>query len=191
MDVILIESVTGLGRPGDEVAVRPGFANNFLFPQRKAVPVSAEARRAIPRLKVKAEEEERALVASMKELAAKLDGFEVELRARATEEGHLFGSVTDKDVQTALEAAGWAQLPARAVRLEQHLKESGTHEVELHLYADIATTVKVVVVPVDVDGNPIELVTAEGGEGAPAREGEAAAEGEAAPEAPDEARASS
>lgn len=185
MDVILIESVSGLGRPGDHVAVRPGFANNFLFPKRKAVPVSADALRAIPKLRVKAEEEERALIASMKDLAHKLSGFGVEVKARATEEGHLFGSVTDKDVQSALEAAGW-QIPHRAVRLDGHLKEAGTHEVEVHLYADIETTVQVVIVPVDGEGGVIDLSAA-------AAEDEQAGTAPAADEAPapDEASAAS
>ena len=85
VDLILLESVSGLGRPGDKVKVRPGYARNYLLPQRKASPVNPDVLRNLDKLKAKAEEEERAMVSSMTELAGKLQGFEVELSARATE----------------------------------------------------------------------------------------------------------
>ncbi len=157
VDLILLESVTGLGRPGDKVRVRPGYARNFLLPQHKAAPVNADVLRNLTKLKAKADEEERAMVSSMTELAAKLSGCEVEILARATEEGHLFGSVTEKDIQDALTAQGW-ELPVRCVRLELHVKEAGASEAIVHLYGTIETAVKVNVVPVDAEGNVIEVV---------------------------------
>jgi len=173
VDLILLESVTGLGRPGDKVRVRPGYASNFLLPQRKASPVNADVMRNLDKLKAKAEEEERAMVGSMTELAGKLAGAEVEIQARATEEGHLFGSVTEKDIQDALEAAGW-ELPVRCVRLELHVKEAGSSEAVVHLYGTIEATVKVNVVPVDAEGNVIDVVAETSEAAAP----EAAADGE-------------
>ena len=157
MELILLQSVEGLGHPGDQVKVRDGYARNFLLPHGKAVPVSPNALRGLTKLKKKAEEEEKALLSTMEQLAAKIAGTVVQITARATEEGHLFGSVTERDVHHALTAAGW-QLPARAVRLAAHLKEAGTTDVELHLHGAIMTTVKVEVVPVDAEGNTIEVV---------------------------------
>jgi len=156
MELILLESVEGLGRPGDQVKVKAGYARNFLLPAGMAVPLSADALRGIDKLKEKADAEERAMLSSMEEMAQKIAGSEVEISARATNEGHLFGSVTDKDVHAAFTAAGW-ELPVRAVRLPTHIKESGPADVTLHLYGEITAEVKVVVVPVDVEGNPIEL----------------------------------
>jgi large subunit ribosomal protein L9 len=172
MELILLESVEGLGRPGDQVKVRAGYARNFLLPKGKAVPITAEAVRSLDKLKAKAEAEERAMISSMEELSGKIQGARVEIAARATEEGHLFGSVTERDIHGALIGAGW-DLPLRAVRLPAHLKEAGEHEVELHLYGEITTTVTVLVIPVDVHGNTIELASEEEGE-----EQAAAAEGE-------------
>ncbi|MHC4844942.1 MAG: 50S ribosomal protein L9 [Planctomycetota bacterium] len=179
MELILLESVEGLGRPGDQVKVKPGYARNFLLPTGMAVPLSADALRGIDKLKEKADAEERAMLSSMEQLAQKIAGAEVEISARATNEGHLFGSVTDKDVHSAFAAAGW-QLPARAVRLPTHIKESGPADVTLHLYGEITAEVKIEVVPVDAEGVRIEL---EAGEDTPAEgdaEGEeGAAEGDA------------
>jgi len=180
VELILLQSVEGLGRPGDQVKVRAGYARNYLLPTGKAVPVSADVLRGLAKLKAKAEAEERALVSTMGELAQKITGATVQIRARSTEEGHLFGSVTDKDIHHALTAAGW-QLPARAVRLHAHLKEAGTSDVELHLHGEIVATVKVEVVPVDAEGNKITVVAAEPREETP--EEEAAGE----PEVPAEA----
>ena len=188
MELILLQSVEGLGRPGDQVKVRDGYARNFLLPHGKAVPISPNALRGLSKLKKKAEEEEKALLSSMEQLAQKIAGAQVQISARATEEGHLFGSVTDRDVHHALTTAGW-QLPPRAVRLPAHLKEAGTSDVELHLHGEITATVKVEIVPVDAEGNRIEVVAPSQAAAAPAEEaveegGEAAEEAGAGAEKP-------
>ena len=157
MELILLESVEGLGRPGDQVKVRSGYARNFLIPEGKGVPVSADVLRNLSKLKAKAEAEERAVISTMEDLSRRIAGFQVQILARATEEGHLFGSVTDKDVHAALAAAGWT-MPLKAVRLPAHLKDAGVAEVPLHLHGEITATVQVDIVPVDSDGNRITVV---------------------------------
>ena len=188
MEVILLQSVEGLGRPGDQVKVKSGYGRNFLLPYGKAVPVSADALRGIGKLKARAEEEERQMLSSMEELAGKLAGFVVKLTARATEEGHLFGSVTDKDVSGALAAAGWHQLPARAVRMPAHIKEAGITEVTLHLHGNITAAVQVDVVAVDGEGNVIDISAARATATAERAEADLAAEAEAEA-APENAKA--
>jgi large subunit ribosomal protein L9 len=160
MKLILLESVDGIGRPGDQVKVKNGFARNYLLPQRKAIVLTEDSLRMLGKLKARAEEEERAMVSSMEELAAKLRGLAVEVMARATEEGHLFGSVTEKDIHGAIVAAGW-DVALRAVRLPMHLKDSGVHEVELHLYGDITVPISVDVVPIDMEGTRLDSLGAE------------------------------
>jgi large subunit ribosomal protein L9 len=186
MELILLQSVEGLGRPGDQVKVRDGYARNFLLPRGKAVPLSADALRGLSKLKKKADEEEKALLNTMEALAARIAGAQVQITARATEEGHLFGSVTDRDVLAALVAAGW-QVPPRSVRLPAHIKQAGTTDVELHLHGAIIASVKVEVVPVDVEGNRIEVVATAPAAAAPVEapvEDEADEEPEAKPEKP-------
>ncbi len=160
MELILLQSIEGLGRPGDQVRVKPGYARNYLLPYGKATLLCADALRGIAKLKVRAEAEERAMLSTMEELAQKLVGFVVKITARATEDGHLFGSVTDKDVLAALAAAGWHQIPGRAVRMPAHLKEAGVADVTLHLYGAVTADIKVDVVPVDAEGNAIDLTAA-------------------------------
>jgi large subunit ribosomal protein L9 len=155
VELILLESVEGLGRPGDQVKVRAGYGRNFLLPRGKAVPVSADTLRSLDKLKAKADAEERAMLSSMEELAKRIEGARVQISARATLEGHLFGSVTEKDIHAALAAAGW-KVALRAVRLPAHLKEAGVAPVELHLYGEVTAGVQVEVVPIDGEGNRIE-----------------------------------
>ena len=156
MKLLLLESVAGLGRPGDQVNVKDGYARNFLLPQRHAVRLTTDSLRMIGSLNRKAEEEERAMISSMEELAAKITGTLVSVEARATDEGHLFGSVTEKDVHLALVAAGW-DVEQRMVRMEFHIKESGETTVSLHLYGEIIVPITVNVVPLDMDGMVIDL----------------------------------
>ncbi len=156
MKLLLLESVAGLGRPGDQVNVKDGYARNFLLPQRQAVRLTDDSLRMLGSLNRKADEEERAMISSMEELAAKIKGTLVSVEARATDEGHLFGSVTEKDIHLALVAAGW-EVEQRMVRMELHIKESGETEVALHLHGEIIVPITVNVVPLDMDGLVIDL----------------------------------
>lgn len=176
MKLILLESVDGLGRPGDEVKVKAGYARNYLIPERLALRLDADSQRMRAKLIVKAEEEEKAMISSMEELKGKIQGQHFEIPARATDEGHLFGSVTEKDIHVAMTAANW-DVPQRVVRLSAHIKEAGEHEVELHLHGDILATIGITVIPVGVEGLPIEIVAEEPGEGDEVTE----ADGEEAP----------
>lgn len=154
MKLLLLESVYGLGRPGDQVNVKPGYARNYLIPQRLATMVNADSLRMLGRLKQKAEDEEKAAIASASEMASKIGGVSISIQSRATEEGHLFGSVTEKDIQRALHGIGY-EVPVRAVRLEAHIKQAGTHSVDLRFYGEIASVITVEVVPIDGEGNVI------------------------------------
>ena len=156
MELILLQSVEGLGRPGDQVKVRDGYARNFLLPKGKAVPLSPNALRGLSKLKQKADEEEKALLSTMEELARKIEGTVLKISARATEEGHLFGSVTERDVHVALTTGGWT-VPLKSVRMAAHLKEAGVTDVPLHLHGSIVATIKIEVVPVDAEGNTIDI----------------------------------
>lgn len=192
MKLILLESVDGLGRPGDEVKVKAGYARNYLIPERLALRFNADSARMRAKLIVKAEEQEKAMISSMEELRSKIQGQKFEIPARATDEGHLFGSVTEKDIHVAMLAANW-DVPQRAVRLSAHIKEAGEHEIELHLHGEIQTTIGITVIPVDVEGHPIEIVagdeaeateaTDEGGEEGDADAGAATEEQTAAADA--------
>ena len=146
MEVILLEKIANLGNLGDKVAVKAGYARNFLLPFGKATPANAanveafEVRRAELE-KIAAERKAEAEVR-----AEKLAELTVTITANAGEEGKLFGSIGTRDIADAVTAAG-VELEKSEVRLpEGPLRNVGTFDVAVHLHTDVETTVKVEVV---------------------------------------------
>jgi large subunit ribosomal protein L9 len=145
MELLLRQNVEYLGRVGDVVKVRPGYARNFLLPRGFAVPVTKANIAEIERARALALQEEQARVSSLKELGQKLAETSVTIEGRANEEGHLFGSVTGAQIALALRHKGFP-VEERQVRLDQPLKEIGVFDVPLHLHQGVEATVKVWVV---------------------------------------------
>jgi large subunit ribosomal protein L9 len=145
MELLLKTNVEHLGRVGDVVKVRPGYARNYLLPLGYAVPVTKANMAEIEKARAKALADEQTRVSSLKELAGKLADVSVTIEGRANEEGHLFGSVSGTNVAAALREKGFA-VEDKQVRLEQPIKEIGVFDVPLHLHADVEATIKVWVV---------------------------------------------
>lgn len=143
MQVILVENVDKLGRLGDVVQVKPGYARNYLLPKgiaRRATQDNVkeiEARRA----ELERVEHERRSEAEKRQQA--LAGHTVTVRAKVGSEGRLFGSVSAGDIADALSAEG-LPVEKREVRMpEGPLREVGEFEVGLHLYSDLDITITV------------------------------------------------
>ncbi len=147
MDLILLQKVTNLGNLGDKVSVKPGYGRNFLVPQGKAVPATAtnvaefEAKRADYEAKAKAISDD------AQARVAKLEGASVTLKANASTEGKLYGSVGPRDIAEAFTAAGLPLEKSEVVMGEGPLRHIGEFDVLVHLHADAETTVKVVIEP--------------------------------------------
>ena len=147
MELILLQKVTNLGGLGDKVTVKPGYGRNFLVPQGKAVPATAtnlaefEAKRAEYEAKAKA-----TLDGASARLAT-LEGASVTLKANASTEGKLYGSVGPRDIADAFTAAGLPLEKSEVVLGEGPIRHVGEFDVLVHLHADVETTVKVVVEP--------------------------------------------
>ena len=145
MKLILLQKVQNLGTLGDTVTVKPGYGRNFLVPQGKAVPATAanvaafEARRAEYEAKAQAAHDE------AEGRRAKLEGASVTIRANASNEGKLFGSVTPRDIAEAFTAAGFPLNKSEVVLGEGPLRHVGEYEVMTHFAADVETLVKVIV----------------------------------------------
>lgn len=146
MQVILLDKIAKLGGLGDQVAVKAGYARNYLIPQGKAVMAtkanieSFDARRAELEAKLaagKAAAEERA--AKLAELAA------VVIASKSGDEGKLFGSIGTRDVAEAITAAGVAVAKSE-VRMGNVLRNTGEYEVVVQLHADVKATVQIQVV---------------------------------------------
>lgn len=146
MELILLQKVVNLGNLGDKVKVKPGYGRNFLIPYGKAVPATArnladfEARRADYEAKAGA------LLDAAQARKDKFEGAAVTIKANASTEGKLYGSVGPRDIAEAFTAAGLALSKSEVVMGEGPIRRMGEFEIHLHLHADVATVVKVTVV---------------------------------------------
>ncbi|MGD2094822.1 MAG: 50S ribosomal protein L9 [Phycisphaerales bacterium] len=146
MKVLLCEDIKKLGWLGDVVEVNTGYARNYLLPQGLAKIVSEASIRAIAGEKAK-RAEQRIQDGKRLEAAAKaVEGAEAVVAAKANEQGHLFGSVAEREIAANLRAQGF-EVADEIVQLPEHIKQVGTHSVTLKFAEGVTATVNVVVVP--------------------------------------------
>ena len=146
IELLLTEHIANVGEQGQIVKVKPGYARNYLLPLGLAT-VATEANKAmVARHKARQEELAAAKLKALKQVAEKIKDYSVTLEANATDDGHLYGSIGAVEISKALKAANYAVEPDM-VRLEGALKELGMYTVKLQMHADVATEVKVWVVP--------------------------------------------
>ena len=146
--LVLIEDVQHLGKQGDLVEVKPGYARNYLLPQSLATVPTEHNMRLLERYKIRVHQAREAKIADLKVLAEQIQRVpHITIEANANEEGHLYGSVSAPEVSKALKGKN-LKVEAEMVRLEGVLKECALYEVALNLGYDIETKVKVMVVPI-------------------------------------------
>jgi large subunit ribosomal protein L9 len=144
MEVILREDVPHLGTIGDIVKVRPGYARNYLLPRGLATMADKRNVRVLEHERRVVEDKRRRAVSAAESLAQKLSAARIVITARAGEEGKLFGSVTNIDIERALAEQNLA-VERRRIRLAEPIKSLGEHKVPLALSAGIACELTVVV----------------------------------------------
>jgi large subunit ribosomal protein L9 len=145
MEVILREDIVNLGKMGEVVRVRDGYARNYLLPRGLVLVANKK--------NLKGFEHQKRVVASQKErvlkqaqtLSEKLAGASLTIPVKAGEEGKLFGSVTNIDIEKALRAKGF-DIERRKIHLDEPIKSLGDYEVPVRLTADVTAAVKVSVV---------------------------------------------
>ena len=142
MEVILLERVEKLGGIGDVVKVKNGFARNYLLPNKKALRANEANKKVFEanRAKIEADNAERRSEAEKS--ASGVEGKTVQLIRQASNVGHLYGSVSVRDIAEALEAEG-AKVSKSQVVLDRPIKGIGVHEVKVALHPEVAVTVKV------------------------------------------------
>ena len=145
MEIILRQGVENLGKPGDVVSVRAGYARNYLLPRGlayEATPGNLK-RIAQERSRLEAAENERREAAQG--VAAQLEQVSLTFSARVGEEGKLFGSVTAADIQAQLEAQG-LKVERRQIDLHEPIKALGVYKVPVRLHADVKPEIRVWVI---------------------------------------------
>jgi large subunit ribosomal protein L9 len=145
MDVILLEKVANLGNLGDRVAVRSGYARNFLLPKGKATLATKANVEKFEARRSELEKAARDQLSGAEGRKAKFEGYKLQLTAKAGSEGKLFGSVGTADIAEAATAAGY-ELARSEVRLPNGpLRTVGEHVVVVHLHTDIDVELPVVI----------------------------------------------
>jgi large subunit ribosomal protein L9 len=143
MKVLLCEDVENLGWYGDVVSVKDGYARNYLLPQGLAVVPSESKIRAMAEEKGHRTEQRNLVREQLEKLAAAVNDASMEIMVTANELGHLFGSVTEHDIAEKLREKGF-EIKDAMVRLSGgHIKELGTHDVDLKIAQDLRVTVHV------------------------------------------------
>jgi large subunit ribosomal protein L9 len=150
MKVLLCEDVKKLGWLGDIVEVKEGYARNYLLPQGLAKVATEVNIRSIAQARAERAEQRLQERKRLERAAQAVDGAEAVVAARANEQGVLFGSIGEALIAANLRAQGY-EVADEIVRLPEHIKQLGTHEVTLKFADDIGATVRVVVVPEQVE----------------------------------------
>ncbi len=148
MDIILMESVEGLGQIGDLVKVKPGYARNFLLPRKLAVEASLRNVKELEHQKRQLERKAQKVLEGAQVLKAQIEKQTCVFAMRAGEDGKLFGSVTSMEIQQQLADKG-VDVDRKKIQLAEPLKTLGDFEVPVKLDAGVIATVRVTVAAVE------------------------------------------
>lgn len=140
MDVILLERIEHLGQIGDVVKVKPGFARNYLLPQKKALRATDANRTRFEQQRTQIEATNLQRRQEAEGVSGKVDGKVVMLVRQAGETGHLFGSVTPRDIADAITASG-ITVERRQVILDRPIKMLGLYQVRIALHPEVIVSV--------------------------------------------------
>ena len=142
-EVILTHNIVGLGGESDQVKVAAGYARNYLFPQRLAIPLSAGNKRRLEALRQRRAEREAHGFNTMTELAKSLTKLVCVVKVKAGEDGKMFGTVTAGMIADELKHQFDVSLDKRKIHVDHPIKTLGEHEVQLNLHAEVKGTLKV------------------------------------------------
>lgn len=165
-EVILIQNIVGLGAESDHVKVAPGYARNYLFPQRLAIPLTAANKRQIEVLRQRRAEREAHEFNTMSELSRGISKLTCVVKVKTGDDGKMFGSVTSGTIADELKHQFDISLDKRKIHLDHPIKVLGEHDIELRLHPEVTATLKV-----QIESLTPPPVAPEAEKGAPAREG--------------------
>jgi len=160
-EVILTQHIVGLGGESDQVRVAAGYARNYLYPQRLAIPVSGANKRHLESLKQKRAEREAHEFNHMNELAKALQKLVCVIKVKTGEDGKLFGSVTSGTIADELKHQFDIALDKKKIKLEHSIRTLGEFEVELQLHAEVKGALKVRVESTTPIAAPVAAVAEE------------------------------
>ena len=140
MDVILLQRIEKLGQMGEVVKVKPGFARNYLLPQKKALRATEANRARFEKVRAQLEATNLARRQEAEKISGKVDGLAVVVIRQAGETGHLYGSVSARDIAVAVTGAG-VTIDRDQVLMDRPIKMLGLHPVRVALHPEVVVTV--------------------------------------------------
>ena len=140
MEIILLESFDKLGKIGDVVKVKDGFARNFLLPQKKALRANKSNKDYYEKIKNSLQEKNNELIKNAKEISTQLKKKEITFIRQASETGQLYGSVSPKDISNYFKDENIIIAPSN-INLTTPIKKTGIFEVKIKLHADVLINV--------------------------------------------------
>lgn len=144
--LLLIEDVEDLGKSGELVKVRAGFARNYLLPKKKGVVADKNTIRMQDRLQKERQKRAEIELKQALEMAKKLETITLKRNVKIDPEGHMYGSVSANDIFELLKAEG-IELPKKAIRITKPIKETGTHAIPLKLQEGVEAKVTLKIIP--------------------------------------------
>jgi large subunit ribosomal protein L9 len=148
MEVILKEDIANVGKIGEVVRVRDGYARNYLLPRGLVMIANKRNLKTFEHQKKMVGDQKQKIIRQAQAIGEELTGVTISIPMRAGEEGKLFGSVTNIHIEKALKAKG-LNVDRRKIQLDEPIKTLGDFEVPVRLSADISVPIKVAVVPQD------------------------------------------
>ncbi|MCB9799330.1 MAG: 50S ribosomal protein L9 [Candidatus Omnitrophica bacterium] len=145
MEIILLKDVNKVGRKGEVVRVREGFARNFLLPQNAAIACTKAGQKFIDQQKAQAAKRVAKEKAEAEKFAAKLEKLELKIEAPCGEQEKLYGSVTAEDISAALQEKGF-ELDRKKIQLKDSIRSLGAFEVSVEVYPQVKASLKIQVV---------------------------------------------
>ena len=146
MKVILLEDVDTLGKLGDTVNVKDGYARNYLIPRNLALQATARNLKAHSNMLRDIERKKEKIMEDARSLADKVAGVSLTFNRKTGEKGRLFGSVTNMDIAQALTEKG-LEVDRKDIHLPEPIKSLGEFDVQIKLHHDVAPVVKITVLP--------------------------------------------
>ena len=146
MKVILLQDVKKVGKKGDVIEASDGYARNFLFPRKLAQEANDSNMHILNNKKENERKLKLAQLEAAQKLAGELKGKEITIKAKAGESGKLFGAITSKDVAELIKAQYKIEVDKKKIVMDT-IKLAGGYEIEVKLYPEVSTKMKVIIVP--------------------------------------------
>ena len=146
MKVILLQDVKNMGKKGDVIEASDGYARNFLFPRKLAQEATQNSLHVLNAKKENERKKKLAELEAAQKLAGELKGKEISINAKAGDHGRLFGAITNKDIAEVINKTFNLSIDKKKIVMDT-IKVAGQYDVEVKLYPEVSTKMKVIIVP--------------------------------------------